>query len=202
MPQNKIQFSKFQDFVTCHISDTFSYYTSKKQERNWYQISYKKTVDEIYMLPHCNYSTNMNRFFFFFFFIFLSSILSWYLQPIKLSRKLNPTAALPESVWSFIKVMEVPVRVRGRGILGSMSSNIKTCCFNFAGKIVRTKKHQTEKQHNTIAHEKNILIKIPFFILSVDHFISKSLLHTIIKGCNFKRILQCKKYFSLPWAVP
>lgn len=91
--------------------------------------------------------------------------------------------------------MEVLVRVRGRGVLGSVSSNIKTAGFYVAGTIVRTKIHQIEKQHNTIAHEKNTLIKIPFVMLSVDHFISKSLLHTIIKGCNFKRILQCKKYF-------
>lgn len=30
-------------------------------------------------------------------------------------------------------------------------------------------------------------------MLSVDHFIYKSILYTTIKGCHFKRILQCKK---------
>lgn len=44
-----------------------------------------------------------------------------------------------------------------------------------------------------ITDERNSLIKIPFVMLSVDHFIYKSILYTTIKGCNFKRILQCTK---------
>lgn len=43
------------------------------------------------------------------------------------------------------------------------------------------------------ADERNDLIKIPFVMLSVDHFIYKSILYTAIKGCAFKRILQCVK---------
>lgn len=38
-------------------------------------------------------------------------------------------------------------------------------------------------------------------MLSVDHFIYKSILYTTIKGCHFKRILQCKKkkrFFFFP----
>lgn len=82
--------------------------------------------------------------------------------------------------------------------MGSVSSNIKTAAFYVAGSIVTTKMHQSKNLHNMVAHEKNTLIKSQFFMLSVDHFISKSLLHTIIKGCNFRRILQSKKYFSSP----
>lgn len=73
--------------------------------------------------------------------------------------------------------------------------------------IVCTKTHQSKKQrkkkenqHNMITDERNSLIKIPFVMLSVDHFIYKSILYTTIKGCHFKRILQCKKkkYFFFP----
>lgn len=48
------------------------------------------------------------------------------------------------------------------------------------------------------ADERNDLIKIPFVMLSVDHFIYKSILYTAIKGCDFKRILQCVKISFSP----
>lgn len=42
-----------------------------------------------------------------------------------------------------------------------------------------------------LTDERKMLIKIPFVMLSVDHFIYKSILYTTIKGWYFKRILQC-----------
>lgn len=39
-------------------------------------------------------------------------------------------------------------------------------------------------------------------MLSVDHFIYKSILYTNIKGCNFKRILQSTQIFFPEKAVP
>lgn len=94
--------------------------------------------------------------------------------------------------------------VKGRGVLGRLVQSHKNSRFQL-GPIVGTKTHQSEEggegkkggktRHNMHADERSGLIKIPFVMLSVDHFIYKSILCTAIKGCDFKRILQSTEIF-------
>lgn len=140
------------------------------------------------------------NFFFFVLFACLFVALCVYNQ-LKHYRKLNPEATETESVWSVIKVIVVLLRVRGRGILGRHVQSHKNSRFQLLP-IVSRKTHQSKKQHNMITDERKRLIKIPFVMLSVDHFIYKSILYTTIKGWYFKRILQCSFFFSPKKTLP
>lgn len=95
--------------------------------------------------------------------------------------------------------------VKGRGVLGRLVQSHKNSRFQLLP-IVGTKTHQSQEggkkkkrggktRHNMLADERGGLIKIPFVMLSVDHFIYKSILCTAIKGCDFKRILQSTEIF-------
>lgn len=97
-----------------------------------------------------------------------------------------------------IKVNAALLRAEAEASWEGMSSRIKTAGFNYYQQLLQRHTKAKKRGENTTADERNGLIKIPFVMLSVDHFIYKSILYTAIKGCAFKRILQRVKNLFFP----